>query len=84
LPGRRRHGIATRLTRAAEELARTRGWSSISLGVSVQGNAPARLLYAKLRYVNADADPVRVSGQIMLRGRPFEVDDTLVYLTKEL
>jgi len=25
-----------------------------------------------------------VSGPIMLRGRPFDVDDTLVYLTKHL
>ena len=84
LPEKRRHGIATRLTRAAEEHARERGWSSISLSVSEQGNAAASLLYAKLGYVDAGVDPVRVSGQIMLRGRPFDVDDTLVYLTKEL
>jgi GNAT superfamily N-acetyltransferase len=84
LPEKRRHGIATRLTHAAEELARTRGWSTISLSVSEQGNAAAALLYTKLGYVDAGVDPVRVSGQIMLRGRPFDVDDTLVYLTKEL
>jgi hypothetical protein len=35
-------------------------------------------------YVDAGADPVQVSGPIMLRGRPFDVDDTLVYLTKHL
>jgi len=34
--------------------------------------------------MNAGADPVRVFGPIMLRGRPFDVDDTLVYLTKQL
>jgi GNAT superfamily N-acetyltransferase len=84
LPEKRRHGIATQLTHAAEEQARERGWSSISLSVSEQGNAAASLLYAKLGYVDAGVDPVRVSGQIMLRGRPFDVDDTLVYLTKEL
>jgi len=83
-PEKRRHGIATQLTHAAEEQARERGWSSISLSVSEQGNAAASLLYAKLGYVDAGVDPVRVSGQIMLRGRPFDVDDTLVYLTKEL
>lgn len=84
LPEKRRHGIATQLTHAAEELARARGWGTISLSVSEQGNAAASLLYAKLGYADAGVDPVRVSGQIMLRGRPFDVDDTLVYLTKEL
>ena len=84
LPEKRRRGIATHLTHAAEEEARARGWSSISLSVSQEGNEAARLLYAKLGYVDAGADPVRVSGPIMLRGRPFDVDDTLVYLTKHL
>lgn len=84
LPEKRRRGIATQLTHAAEEEARTRGWSSISLSVSQEGNAAARLLYAKLGYVDAGAEPVRVSGPIMLRGCPFEVDDTLVYLRKPL
>ena len=84
LPDKRRRGIATQLTHAAEDEARARGWNSISLSVSQEGNSAARLLYAKLGYVDAGADPVRVSGPIMLRGRPFEVDDTLVYLTKQL
>jgi GNAT superfamily N-acetyltransferase len=84
LPEKRRRGVATQLTHAAEEEARARGWSSISLSVSQDGNEAARLLYAKLGYMDAGADPVRVSGPIMLRGRPFDVDDTLVYLTKQL
>jgi GNAT superfamily N-acetyltransferase len=84
LPEKRRCGIATELTHAAEEEARARGSDTISLSVSQEGNAPARLLYAKLGYVDAGVEPVRVSGPIMLRGRPFEVDDTLVYLTKHL
>jgi GNAT superfamily N-acetyltransferase len=84
LPEERRRGIATRLTHAAEEEARARGWNSISLSVSQEGNEAASLLYAKLGYVDAGAAPVRVSGPIMLRGRPFDVDDTLVYLTKRL
>jgi GNAT superfamily N-acetyltransferase len=83
-PEERRHGVATQLTHAAEETARGRGWNSISLSVSEEGNAPARMLYAKLGYVDAGVDPVRVSGQIMLRGRPFDVDDSLVYLVKDL
>jgi GNAT superfamily N-acetyltransferase len=84
LPERRRRGIAAQLTHAAEEEARARGWDSISLSVSQEGNVAARRLYSKLGYVDAPVDPVRVSGVIMLRGRPFEVDDTLVYLTKSL
>jgi predicted GNAT family acetyltransferase len=43
LPERRRRGLATRLTEAAEAKARERGWESISLSVSRDGNAPARL-----------------------------------------
>lgn len=83
-PERRRRGIATSLARAAEGEARTRGWDRISLSVSQDGNAPARLLYTNLGYVAEDAAPVRVSGVITLRGQPFDVDDTLVYLTKPL
>ena len=84
LAEKRRQGIATQLTHTAEEEARARGWDSISLSVSQEGNAAARLLYTKLGYVDAGVAPVRVSGPIMLRGRPFDVDDTLVYLTKRL
>ena len=81
---RRRQGIASQLTRAAEARARARGWETISLSVSQKGNEPARRLYAKLGYVEAPTDPVRVSGAILIRGQPLEVDDTLVYLTKRL
>jgi GNAT superfamily N-acetyltransferase len=82
LPEKRRQGIATELARAAEAAARGRGWSSISLSVSQDGNPAAKLLYTGLGYVASDTPPVRVSGTITLRGRPFEVDDTLVYFTK--
>ena len=82
LPEHRRRGIATRLSDAAEEKVRERGWARISLSVSKEGNPAARLLYAKLGYVDAGIDPVTVSGTILLRDRPFEVDDTLVYLVK--
>jgi GNAT superfamily N-acetyltransferase len=84
VPERRRAGIAAQLTDAAEGEARVRGWDSISLGVSQDGNVAARKLYAKLGYADAGVDPVRVFGTFMLRGRPFEVDDTLVYLVKGL
>lgn len=80
----RRRGIATALTRAAEREARSRGHDRITLAVSQDGNEPARRLYEALGYVPADHAPVRVVGEIMVRGRPFAVDDTLVYLTKAL
>ena len=84
LPEQRRRGIASELTRAAEAEARSRGWDRISLSVSQDGNPDARQLYEKLGYVDAGLEPVRVSGEILIRGRPLQVDDTLVYLTKSL
>jgi GNAT superfamily N-acetyltransferase len=84
LPEYRSRGIATLLNHAAEEEVRARGWNSISLSVSKDGNPAARRLYDRLGYLDAGVEPVRVLGTIMLRGRPFEVDDTLVYLKKAL
>jgi GNAT superfamily N-acetyltransferase len=84
LPEHRRRGIASRLTEAAEGEARRRGSNRLSLSVSQEQNPAAKLLYEKLGYVDAGVEPVRVLGQIMLRGRPLDVDDTLVYLVKEL
>jgi GNAT superfamily N-acetyltransferase len=84
VPELRRRGIAAQLTEAAELEARLRGWDTISLSVSEHGNVAAQKLCAKLESVDAGVDPVRVSGTIMLRGRPFDVDDTLVYLVKAL
>ena len=83
-PEQRRRGIASELTRAAEAEVRSRGWDRISLSVSQDGNPHARRLYEKLGYVDAELEPVRVSGEILLRGRPLQVDDTLLYLTKSL
>ena len=84
LPERRRRGIATRLTEAAEDEARQRGWDRISLSVSRDQNAAAGRLYRQLGYVEAGVESVRVLGEITIRGRPFAVDDTLVYLVKGL
>jgi len=84
LPERRRRGVATALTRAAEDEVRRRGWDRISLSVSAQGNEPARRLYDRLGYLTSGCAPVRVRETITLRGRAIEVDDTLHYLAKPL
>lgn len=84
LPELRRRGIASQLTHAAETEARARGWDRMSLSVSQDGNPAARRLYAKLGYADAGVEPVRVLGRITLRTGPLDVDDTLVYLVKEL
>jgi GNAT superfamily N-acetyltransferase len=84
LPEWRRQGIASQLALAAEDEARARGWDCISLSASQEGNDAARRLYAKLGFVDAPVNPVRVSGVITIRGEPVEVDDTLVYLMKRL
>jgi ribosomal protein S18 acetylase RimI-like enzyme len=84
LPQRRREGIATRMTLAAEEQARARGFVQISLSVSLDKNEAARHLYESLGFEDAGIEHVRTLGTIMLRGEPFDVDDTLLYLTKTL
>ena len=84
VPERRREGVATALTRAAEEEVRRNGWDRISISVSAQGNDPARRLYDSLGYRSTGRAPVRVHGTITLRGRAVEVSDTLEYLEKHL
>jgi GNAT superfamily N-acetyltransferase len=83
LPERRRAGIATALTRAAEQLFAERGYDRVSLSVGI-GNEAARQLYERLGYADAGVAPKRVHGTILIRGEPFEVDDTLVYLVKHI
>jgi ribosomal protein S18 acetylase RimI-like enzyme len=82
-PDRRRQGIATALTRAAERLVAERGHERCSLSVGV-GNTAARALYARLGYTDAGVPPKRVRGTILLRGVPLEVDDTLLYLVRRV
>lgn len=83
LPRARRRGIASALTVASEERARDAGWDAISLSVG-EANLAARTVYEKLGYADAGVEPVHVSGVVELRTGPFEVDDTLIYLTKRL
>jgi GNAT superfamily N-acetyltransferase len=80
-PARRGEGVASALTHAAEQLAAVRGHERLSLSVGV-GNEAALRLYQELGYADAGLPPRRVCGTILLRGAPFEVDDTLLYLVK--
>jgi len=80
---RRRQGIATALALAAERAASERGHARVSLSYG-RDNDAARLLYESLGYRNAGIEPQRVQGVITLRGRPVEVDDTLIYLVKDV
>ena len=79
----RRRGVATELTHAAEAEALVRGHDRMSLSVGI-GNFAAQALYKRLGFEDAGLEPERVQGTIMLRGEPFEVDDTLVYFVKPL
>jgi GNAT superfamily N-acetyltransferase len=79
----RRRGVASTLTRAAERLAAERGHRRISLSFGI-ANEPARRLYEGLGYRRAGLKPQRVYGTILIRGRPVDVDDTLIYLVKDV
>jgi predicted GNAT family acetyltransferase len=83
VPEHRRRGIATELAAAAERMAAARGHERISLGHSV-ANEDARRLYERVGYRDAGLDPEPVHGTVLMRGRPVVVDDTLIYLVKDL
>ncbi len=68
---------------AAERSAAERGRLGVTLGHGI-ANREARLLYERLGYRNAGLEPERVVGTVSIRGRPVEVDDTLIYLVKDL
>ena len=71
------------MTLAAEQVVHARGHTSISLATSIDNQAAQRL-YDKLGYRDSGAEPVRVHGTIMIRTGPLKVDDTLIYLVKDL
>jgi GNAT superfamily N-acetyltransferase len=79
----RGRGIGTRLARAAEELAHARGYAAISIGTSVANDGALRL-YRRLGFRDADLPPQQVKGTILIRGKPVDIDDTLLYLVKSL
>lgn len=80
---RRGQGIGEAVTRAAEDFVAERGHRRVSIGHGI-ANEVAKKLYAKLGYRDAGIPPQRVKGTIMIRSGPLEVDDTLVYLVKDL
>jgi GNAT superfamily N-acetyltransferase len=79
----RRRGIATRLSAAAEELVRARGFDRIALDVDVE-NTGARALYEKLGYRETGTPPKRQTGTVLLRGEPFFFDVVLLDMVKDL
>ena len=79
----RRRGIATELSRAAEELVRSRGHRQLALDVDVENEA-ARALYEGLGYREAGTPPRHQAGTIMLRGEPYSFDVYLLDLVKDL
>jgi GNAT superfamily N-acetyltransferase len=83
LPAHRRRGVATALTRAAEDHARARGCALLTLTVSVD-NREAQALYRKLGYCDSGAPPRRVRGIVQIRSGPLDVDDTLLTWQKKL
>ena len=83
LPELRGRGIGTTLLRAAEDEARVRGATRLTLTVGVD-NAGARRLYEHHGYAECELPPKRVKGTILLRGEPYDVDDTLITLAKNL
>jgi GNAT superfamily N-acetyltransferase len=83
LAERRREGIGTELSLAAERLTIERGLDRLSIGASVENEGALRL-YKRLGFVDSGLSPQRVRGTVQVRSGPLEVDDTLVYLVKEL
>jgi ribosomal protein S18 acetylase RimI-like enzyme len=79
----RGRGIGTELSRAAELLAVERGHDRISISASVSNEGALRL-YRRLGYRDAGLGPQRIAGTIVIRGEPVDIDDTLLYLVKEL
>ncbi len=82
-PERRRRGIGSALTEAAEREAAARGFDRMRLEVSA-GSDAAQALYRKAGYADCGVAPRRVQGTVMIRTGPLEVDDTLLTWEKRL
>ena len=80
---RRGQGIGTAVMTAAERFVACRGHTCVSLSYGIANDA-ARRFYERLGYRDAGIEPQRVVGTILVRSGPLEVDDTLVYLVKDV
>jgi GNAT superfamily N-acetyltransferase len=78
-----RRGVGMAVMLAAERSVAAAGHARVSLSYGIANDA-ARSFYAKLGYRDAGIDPQRVQGTIMVRSGPLEVDDTLIYVGKDL
>jgi GNAT superfamily N-acetyltransferase len=83
LPAHRRRGVATALTRAAEQVAAAHGHDTLTLTVGI-ANEDAQALYRALGYRNSGLPPVRVQGTVQIRTGPLEVNDTLLTWHRDL
>ena len=80
---RRGQGIGEAVTLAAEQHIAAHGHRQVGISYGIANDA-AKSLYAKLGYRDAGVPPQRVHGTIMVRSGPLEVNDTLIYLVKDL
>ena len=80
---RRRRGVGEVVMLAAERAVAAAGHARVSLSYGI-ANDTARRFYAKLGYRDAGIEPKHVQGTIMVRSGPLEVDDTLIYVVKDL
>ena len=81
LPERRGTGVGAGLVAAVEQRVAARGFVELKLSVGIANTGAARL-YRRLGYVRTTVPPKHVKGTILLRGAPFEVDDTLLEYVK--
>jgi [ribosomal protein S18]-alanine N-acetyltransferase len=79
----RRRGVASALTEAAEHEAKSRGYDRLRLTVAVD-NRPAQAVYERLGYEDSGIPPRHVSGRIVIRTGPIDVDATLLTWEKRL
>jgi [ribosomal protein S18]-alanine N-acetyltransferase len=79
---RRGQGIGTALMLAAQRCVSGRGHTRVSLSYGLGSRVAS--LYRRLGYHDAGIEPERVKGTIMVRLGPLEVDETLIYLVKDL
>jgi len=83
VPERRLEGIATLLNAVAEERARRASFDELTLTCSVD-DAGALRAWERLGYRRSGRPPRHMQGTILLGGKPFEIDDTLLHFVKRL